>query len=130
MVRSKEELAVWQSLRIRGGVRLHKRVVTETVTRTVQMRREELVVTDLGPEEMRLQTSRATDHELQLGDREFDLILHEEQIVMTTAVVPVERVRVRVEVVTDHEQIVETVREEHLDLVEEPSLPSPPTVRH
>ena len=117
MVRSREQLAVSQTIRVRGGVRLHKRVVTETITQTVEVRHEELVITDLTSEEVNLQTSRAAGNPPQLSDREFDLILHEEQFVMTTAVVPAERVRVRVHVVTDHEQIVKTLHEEHIDLL-------------
>ena len=125
IVRSREQLAISQAIRVRGAVRLHRRIVTETVTETVEVRREELVITDLTADEISLQTSLPSDSTNQLSDREFDLILHEERALISTVVVPVERVHVRIRVVSGNEQIVETLREEHVDLLTEPSVTSP-----
>lgn len=125
IVRSKEQLAISQAVRVRGGVRLHKRIVTETVTQTVEVRREELVITDLTADEISLRTSFPSDSTNQLSEREFDLVLHEERVLISAVVVPVERVHVRIRVVTGNERIVETLREEHVDLLTEPTVTSP-----
>ena len=122
IVRSREQLAISHTLRVRGAVRLHKRIVTETVTQTVEVRREELVITDLAADEISLPTSASSTSAGQLSDREFDFVLHEERIVVSTVTVPIERVHVRVRVVSDNQQIVETVREEHVDLLTEPTV--------
>ncbi|HEY5787135.1 MAG TPA: YsnF/AvaK domain-containing protein [Microlunatus sp.] len=114
MLRSEEQLTVSRTVRVKGAVRLHKRIVTETITQTVKVRREELVITEVASGDVTLQGSPAS-HDKQLGDREFDLILHEERVVISTAVVPVERVRIRVHVVTDQMHIQETLRREHVD---------------
>ena len=121
MVRSEEQLTVSRTVRVKGAVRLHKRIVTETVTHTVEIRREELVITEVAPEEISLQATVARDSTEQLVEREFELILHEEQTVITATIVPVERVRVRVQVVTDQVQIEETLRREHVDMVHDAS---------
>lgn len=125
IVRSKEQLVISQTVRVRGAVRLHKRIVTETVTQTVEVRREELVITDLTADEISLRTSLPSDSTHQLSDREFDLVLHEERVLTSTVVVPIERVQVRIRVETGDEQIVETLREEHVDLLTEPAVTSP-----
>ena len=116
VLRSEEQLAVSRTVRVTGAVRLHKRIVTETITQTVDVRREELVITEVAADDVTLQDSAATGGELR--DGEFDLVLHEERIVINTEVVPVERVRVRVHLITDQVQIEETVRREHVDTQE------------
>lgn len=113
VLRSEEQLTVSHTVQVTGAVRLHKRIVTETITQTVDVRREELVITELTPANVTLHDGTA--HGDELHDREFDLILHEERVAITTTVVPIERVRVRVHVVTDQVQIEETLRREHID---------------
>ena len=113
VLRSEEQLTVSHTVQVTGAVRLHKRIVTETITQTVDVRREELVITELTPDNVTLHDGTA--HGGELHDREFDLILHEERVVISTTVVPIERVRVRVRVVTDQVQIEETLRQEHID---------------
>jgi uncharacterized protein (TIGR02271 family) len=115
MLRSEEQLTISRTVRVKGAVRLHKRIVTETITQTVEVRREELVITEVAAGDVTVQGSLAAHDDTQIGDREFDLILHEERVVISTAVVPVERVRVRVHVVTDQVQIQDTRRREHVD---------------
>ena len=118
VVRSQEQLAIARTVRIRGAVRLHKRVVTETVTQTVEVRREELVITELTPEEVSLPaTLAAHDGTAQLHEAEFALVLHEERVVVTTEVVPVERVRVRVRIVTADVEVEESVRQERVSVL-------------
>lgn len=127
VVRSEEQLAIATTVQVRGAVRLHKRIITETVTQTVEVSREELIVTELAPDEISMQaTLAAADGAHQLREREFDVILHQERVVVTTEVVPVERVRVRVHVVTEQAQVVESLRREHIGLLDE-SVTPPPT---
>lgn len=126
VVRSEEQLAIATTVQVRGAVRLHKRIITETITETVEVRREELVITELAPEEIRLLgTLAAAAGADQLREREFDVILHQERAVVTTEVVPVERIRVRVHVVTEQAQVVESLRREHIGLLDEPVTPPP-----
>ncbi|WP_050347147.1 YsnF/AvaK domain-containing protein [Arsenicicoccus sp. oral taxon 190] len=127
VTRHEEQLWVETRPVISGGVRLSKRVVTEE--RTVTVRREELVVEELGPDELAAggtdQGNPAKDAALDASlphrprggsdngaggsdsDRDSDngieIILHEERIV--TQVVPIERVRVHVDRVTRHEVV-------------------------
>jgi len=126
VVRSEEQLAIATTVQVRGAVRLHKRIITETITKTVEVRREELIVTDLTPDEISLQATLAAEDTNQLREREFDVILHQEQVVVTTEVVPVERIRVRVHVVTEQTHVEESLRQEHVGLLDD-RVPLPPT---
>ncbi|HZA04316.1 MAG TPA: DUF2382 domain-containing protein, partial [Propionibacteriaceae bacterium] len=47
---------------------------------------------------------------------EFEFVLHEERPVITTEVVPVERVRLRKEVVTDYVEVGDQLRKEQIGL--------------
>lgn len=113
IIRSEERLAVRTDLRTTKVVRLRKRVVTEQVTHTVTVRREELVV-----EEEDLSTGTAGPgggHDFE-ADRDVEIVLHEERVVTSTRVVPVERVRVRVRTVTDEVAVDEVLRREEIDV--------------
>ncbi|WIE56244.1 DUF2382 domain-containing protein [Curtobacterium sp. MCBD17_003] len=48
-----------------------------------------------------------------------ELVLHEEQVEVVTRVVPVERVRVVTDVVTEQRSLTETVGHEEVDVVDE-----------
>ncbi|SDV02871.1 protein of unknown function [Microlunatus sagamiharensis] len=99
VVRSEERARVAFPVRVRGRVRLTKRVVTEEVTRTFTLRREELVVEELPGDEPGVEPS--WDSTLPEQDEElFEVVLHAEQLVPTTVVVPVERIRVGTRVVS------------------------------
>ncbi|SEP71397.1 DUF2382 domain-containing protein [Microlunatus flavus] len=100
VVRSEERARVAFPVRVRGRVRLRKRVVTEEVTQTFTVRREVLEVEELPGDEPGTEPSResqivSTDPD----DDGFDIVLHAEQVVPTIEVVPVERIRVRTRVV-------------------------------
>lgn len=113
VIRSEERLAVRTDLRTTKVVRLRKRVVTEQVTHTVTVRREELVV-----EEEDLSAASAEPggrHDFE-ADRDVEIVLHEERVVTSTRVVPVERVRVRVRTVTDEVAVEEVLRREEIDV--------------
>ena len=98
LVRSEERARVAFPVRVRGRVRLTKRVVTEEVTQTFTLRREVLEVEELPGDEPGADPS--WDSEIREADEPFDIVLHAEQLVPTTVVVPVERIRVVTRVVS------------------------------
>jgi stress response protein YsnF len=145
MVRSEEELVLSTRAVEHERVRLVKRIVTETVTTTTEVRREELHVERLpagagdppasgeAPERRSGRGGRVRDWLAPLGSRlrsqrtprsssvpfaeqSFDVTLMEEQVVVTKRVVPRERVRLRKEVVTSERAVSDTVRKEEVEL--------------
>lgn len=115
VTRSEEQLRVVFDRVPYRTVRLVKYVTTEEVTRTVQVRREELRVEydDVsGARPIERWAARLTP------DEPLELTLSEEQVVIETRVVPRERVRVWVEDVPRGEQLVrDTLRKERIDIV-------------
>jgi uncharacterized protein (TIGR02271 family) len=112
IIRSEERLQVGTALRPTRRLRLRKRVVSEEVTHTVTVRREELVIdeedldgADLVP---------GGDHDF--GGHDYEIVLHEERVVTATRVVPVERVRVRVSTSTEDVAVSEVLQREQVDL--------------
>jgi uncharacterized protein (TIGR02271 family) len=114
ITRSEEELRLTSAWRPVERLRLRKRIVTEQRVVTVELRREELVV-----EQEPVEDSPATAADP--GPREpLVLTLSEEQAVITTVVVPVERVRVVVDRVMEEHELRTTLRTEQVDVVQEP----------
>src|SRR5829696_260776 len=112
MTRSEEELRVGTAKRERGRARLKKYVVTDEVTQTVPVQREEVRVkrepiTDLNRD-------RATDGP-DISEEEHDVVLHEEEVVTEKRAVPKERVRLDKETVTNEETVSDQVRKEQID---------------
>ena len=121
MTRSEEQLRVGTMSRPSELVRLRKYVVTEDVTTTVPVEREVLRV------EREPITEANVDDALSgpdLSSEEAELTLSEEQVVVDKKVVPVERVRLDKDVVTEQRQVDETVRKEQIE-VDEGGTPSP-----
>lgn len=113
MTVSEEQLRVDKRPRVRERVRLRKYVVTEEVTVTVPVRREHLRV------ERELVSEDEADPgvaELGAPAPDYSITLLEEQLVVDKRVVPRERVTVHKEVVTEQQQIAETVRRERVDV--------------
>ena len=113
MTRSEEELQVGTRAREAGRVRLRKYVITEQVTRTVPVQREEV----------RLEREPITDANVdaaaggpELSEAEHEVVLHEEQPVVERRVVPKERVRLDTDAVTDEREVAEEVRKERIDV--------------
>ncbi len=113
VTRSEEELQVRTTQRESARVRLQKYIVTEMVTMTVPVRREEF----------RLEREPITEANrgpatpgAEVSDEEYETILHEEEVVIEKRVVPKERVRVVRETVTDEREITEEVRKEQIDV--------------
>jgi uncharacterized protein (TIGR02271 family) len=111
MTASEERLRVETERVPRSRVRLQKVVVTEQRTVTVALRREEY----------RLVREAIADGEPvpggSIGPAEQEVVLYEERAVVTTEVVPVERIRLVKEEVVDTREISSQVRRERIDLV-------------
>jgi uncharacterized protein (TIGR02271 family) len=112
MTRSEERLHVGTENVEAGRVRLRKHVVTENVTQTVPVSHEEVrlerePVTDAN----RGQTMSGSD----ITEEEHEVTLHAERPVASKDTVPVERVRLGKETVTEDHEVSETLRKEKID---------------
>jgi uncharacterized protein (TIGR02271 family) len=112
MTRSEERVNVGTQTREAGRARLRKYVVTENVTQTVPVSREEV----------RLEREPITDANYgqatsgpAISEEEHEVVLHEERPVVEKEAVPVERVRLDTETVTDQVTVDEEVRKEQIE---------------
>ncbi|MFD0484257.1 DUF2382 domain-containing protein [Kineococcus sp. GCM10028916] len=113
MTRSKEELRVGTETREAGRARLRKYITSETVTRTVPVSHEEVVVTrEPITEANRGDALSGGD----LTEEEHEVVLTEERAVAAKETVPVERVQVGTQTVQGTETVEAQVREEHIEL--------------
>jgi uncharacterized protein (TIGR02271 family) len=112
MTRSEEELHVGTERRERGRARLRKYVVTEEVTKTVPVQREEVRV-----EREPITDANAGDAMSgpEISEEEHEVVLHEEEPVVEKRAVPKERVRMDTETVTGEESVSEEVRKERIE---------------
>ncbi|MGW4274868.1 YsnF/AvaK domain-containing protein, partial [Streptomyces seoulensis] len=111
MTRSEERLHVGVESREVGRARLRKYVVTEEVEQTVPLRHDEVRV------EREPITDANRDAALtgpEIGEAEYEVILHEERPVVETETVPVERVRLTTEEHISEETVRARVRKEHI----------------
>jgi uncharacterized protein (TIGR02271 family) len=113
MTRSEEQLHVGTENVESGRARLRKYVVTENVQQTVPVSHEEVrierePITDAN-------VGAATDGPA-ISEEEHEVTLHAERPVVQKEAVPVERVRVGTETVTDQAQVNEDVRKEQIDV--------------
>ena len=113
MIRSEEEVHVGTEQVSAGRARLRKHVVTENQTVTVPVSREEVT---LEREPILDGTADSTASGRLMGDEEQEIQLTEERVVVEKKTVPVERVRLGTETVTDEQQVTEEVRKEQIDL--------------
>ena len=112
MTRSEEHLEVGTQQREAGRARLRKHVVTEQETVTVPVTHEEVTlerepITDAN-------IGAATDGPT-ISEEEHEVVLTEERPVVQKEAVPVERVRLGKETVTDQEQVTDEVRKERIE---------------
>jgi uncharacterized protein (TIGR02271 family) len=112
MTRSEEELQVGKTTQERGRARLKKYVVTEEVTQTVPVQREEVRIEREPITEGNVDA--ATDGPA-ISEEEHEVTLHEEQVVTSKQAVPKERVRLEKDTVTDEQQVSEEVRKEQIE---------------
>jgi uncharacterized protein (TIGR02271 family) len=113
MTRSEEHLAVGTQRVEAGRARLRKYVVTENVTQTVPVAHEEVV----------LEREPITDANVgdaldgpAISEEEHEVVLHAERPVVDKEAVPVERVRLDTETVTEQQTVTDTVRKEQIEL--------------
>ena len=112
MTRSEEELAVGKRERERGRARLRKYVVTEQVSQTIPVQREEVRV------EREPITDENIDKAMQgpdITESEHEETLLEEEPVVEKRTVPKERVRLAKDTTTDEREVSEEVRKERID---------------
>ncbi len=112
MTRSEEELNVGTRQREAGRARLRKYVVTEQVTKTVPVQREEVRI------EREPITDANRDAATSGGDlteEEHEVTLHEDEVVVDKNVVPKERVRMGKETVGEEREVSEQVRKEQIE---------------
>jgi uncharacterized protein (TIGR02271 family) len=95
-----------------GRARLRKYVVTENVTQTVPVTHEEVRVEREPITEANM--GNAMDGPA-ISEEEHEVTLHAERPVVEKEAVPVERVRLDTETVTEQQQVSETVRKEQVD---------------
>jgi uncharacterized protein (TIGR02271 family) len=112
MTRSEERLSVGTERQATGRARLRKYVITENVTRTVPVQREEI----------RLEREPITDGNISeatsgpdISEAEHEVVLHEERAIVDKETVPVERVRLDTETVADEVTVDEQVRKERIE---------------
>jgi len=113
MTRSEERLNVGTRSEEVGRARLRKHVVTENVTESVPVSREEV----------RLEREPITDANVgsaldgpAISEEEHEVVLHAETPVVEKEAVPVERVRLDKTTVTEQEQVSEGLRKEEIEV--------------
>ncbi|OLT40138.1 photosystem reaction center subunit H [Serinicoccus sp. CNJ-927] len=111
MVRSEEQLNVGTEKVTTGKARLRKYVVTEHVTKTVPVQREEVRI----EREPLDQQDRDRLSGADLVEDEQEVTLTEDQVVVDKETVPVEEVRLDTDTVTEEQQVSDEVRKEQID---------------
>ncbi|WP_298890839.1 PRC and DUF2382 domain-containing protein [uncultured Serinicoccus sp.] len=111
MVRSEEQLHVGTEKVATGKARLRKYVVTEHVTKTVPVQREEVRIEREPLDEQDRDRLAGSD----LSEDELEVTLTEDQVVVDKEVVPVEEVRLDTDTVTEEQQVTDEVRKEQID---------------
>jgi uncharacterized protein (TIGR02271 family) len=112
MTLSEEQVQVGVQRREAGRARLRKYVVTENVTQTVPVRREEVVIER---EPITDANVGAATSGPAISEEEHEVVLHEEVPVVQKTVQPVERVRLDTREVTTEQTVTEQVRKERVE---------------
>jgi uncharacterized protein (TIGR02271 family) len=112
MTRSEERLHVGTEQTEAGRARLRKYVVTENVTQTVPVSHEEV---RLEREPITGANRGAAMSGSDISEEEHEVTLHAERPVVSKDTVPVERVRLGTETVTEEHEVSETLRKEQID---------------
>ncbi|RPK68532.1 Stress response protein YsnF [Streptomyces sp. ADI96-02] len=110
MIRSEEQLHVGTEEYESGRARLHKYVVTENVTRTVPVSHEEVRVV-----REPLRHGEKTAGTSDFGEQDVEVTLHAERATVSKESVPVERVRLETNRVTEQKEVSAEVRKERID---------------
>lgn len=109
LTRSEEQLHVGTEKVQTGRARLRKFVVTEQQTVTVPVTREEVRVVrePVAPGD--------TIDDVTIGEAATDVVLTEERVVVNKETVPVEKVRLDTETITEQQDVTESVRKEQIE---------------
>jgi uncharacterized protein (TIGR02271 family) len=114
MTRSEEQVHVGTERRETGKARLRKYVVTENVTKTVPVSHEEV----------RLEREPITEANRgdalagpAISEEEHEVVLHAQRPVVEKEAVPVERVRLDKETVTEQETVTSDARKENIEIL-------------
>lgn len=121
MTRSEERLRVGTEKVETGRARMRKYVVTENVTQTVPVSREEVTI------EREPITDANRGDAMAGGDltsEEHEVVLTGERVTTSKETVPVERVRLGTETVTDQQQVTEEVAHEEIEMVDPNTTPT------
>lgn len=116
LIRSEEQLRTSMETVASGRIRLRKHIVTEDVTITVQVSREEITIER---EEITDANRGDAPDGGELAADEYEVILSAEKAVVTKVTVPVERVRLTTQVVTENQDITETLQREVIEVEQE-----------
>ena len=127
VVRSEEELQVGVRSR-RRRLRLRKYVITEYVTRTIPVRREEVRLEEVPAPAEPVGEPDDQGAVQAAGDQALlEVVLHREEPVIQLRVVPAERIRLFKDVVAEQRTVTEEIRKEQVDLQSErPGQPADP----
>jgi len=113
MTRSEEELSIGTRQREAGSARLRKHIVSDSVSETVPVQREEI----------RVEREAITDANVgdatsggDLTEEEHEVTLMEEEAAVDKRVVPKERVRMDKDTVSEDVQVDEEVRREEVEI--------------
>jgi uncharacterized protein (TIGR02271 family) len=114
LTRSEEQLHVGTERVEAGRARLRKFVVTEQQTVTVPVSREEVRVVrePIAPGD--------SVDDVAIGEAAADVVLTEERVVVGKEAVPVEKVSLGTETVTEHRDVTESIRKEQIEFDESP----------
>jgi uncharacterized protein (TIGR02271 family) len=112
MTLSEERVNVGTQRREAGRARLRKYVVTENVTQTVPVTREEVVVEREPITDANIGNATSGP---EISEEEHEVVLHEEAPVVEKTVEPVERVRLGTQETTDERTVTEEVRKERVE---------------
>lgn len=116
MTRSEERLNVGTETVPTGRARLRKYVVTEEQQVTVPVQHEEVRIEREPISESNVEQATAGP---EISEAEHEVTLHAERPVVTTEAVPVERVRLEQDTVSEQETVSGVVRQERVELEEE-----------
>lgn len=115
MTRSEEQLHVGTEKVETGRARLRKYIVTDQVTQTVPVSHEEVTVTREPITEADRGDALSGG---ELTSEEHEVVLTGERVVTSKETVPVERVRLDTETVTEQQQVTADVSHEEIELVD------------
>lgn len=113
MTRSEEQLRVGTERTEAGRARLRKYVTTETETRTVPVAKETVHVEREPITDANMPNAMSGP---AISEEEHEVVLTEERPVVQKEAVPVERVRLDKDTVTENVQVTEEVRKEQIDM--------------